>query len=123
MINVNVLCAAGLIRGFKDVGQARIGPCEVDHRQSHRNQDAQNCQSESHEARAGPLPAQGEALTFKHRCHGVHKAHLLHYVHVNSLRHMKTQESLTAEVWCRLTGEMFFSLLQFITLLSQYQCL
>ena len=73
MINVNVFCVSGLIRGFKDVGQARIGPCEVDHRQSHRNQDAQNCQSESHEARAGPLPAQGEAVTFKHRCHVLHK--------------------------------------------------
>lgn len=35
----------------------------MDHRQSYRDQDVQNRQSASHEASAGPLPAQGEPST------------------------------------------------------------
>lgn len=53
----------GWIRDFQNVGEARISPCEMDHRQSNRDQDDENCQSASHEAGAGPVPAQGELLT------------------------------------------------------------
>lgn len=58
----------GLDRALQDVGETSISPCEMDHRQSNRDQDVQNCQSESHKAGAGPLPAQGEPLTVFIHC-------------------------------------------------------
>lgn len=57
-----IFCFYRLSKALQDVSQARISPCQMDHRQSHRDQDAQNCQSESYQAGAGPLPAQGEPL-------------------------------------------------------------
>lgn len=59
----NYVCmffTSGLSKSVHDVSQTCLSPCQMDHRQSHRDQDAQYCQSESHQAGAGPIPAEGE---------------------------------------------------------------
>lgn len=62
MSGLIIFCFCRLSKALQDVSPARISPCQMDHRQSHRDQDAQNGQSESYQAGAGPLPAQGEPL-------------------------------------------------------------
>lgn len=57
-----LLFAPGLNCTVQNVGPAGSSSCQMDHRQSYRDQDAQNCQSESHKAGAEHLPAQGEPL-------------------------------------------------------------
>lgn len=57
-----LLFATGLNCTVQNVGPAGSSSCQMDHRQSYRDQDAQNCQSESHKAGAEHLPAQGEPL-------------------------------------------------------------
>ena len=52
-----LLSIAGFSEAEQNVRQTCISSCQMDHWQSDRDQDAQNRQSESHEAGAGPLPA------------------------------------------------------------------
>lgn len=54
-----ILCTTGLNKHFQDVSEAGVSSCQMDHRQGDWDQDAENSQSESDEAGAGPLPAQG----------------------------------------------------------------
>ena len=48
-----------VFRYIHNVGQAGISPCQVDHRQSDRDQDAEDSQGPSNKTGAGPLPPQG----------------------------------------------------------------
>lgn len=54
----------------QNVRRKGFGSCQMDHRQSNWDQNVQNCQSASHEAGAGSLPAQGELLfLYLFTCH------------------------------------------------------
>lgn len=52
----------GFRKAEQNVSQKGFSPCQMDHRQSNWNQDAENCKSESNKAGARSLPAEGESL-------------------------------------------------------------
>ena len=59
-----VVCLSTVVfRYCNNVGQAGISPCQVDHRESDRDQDGEDGQGPSDQAGAGPLPPQGNHTT------------------------------------------------------------
>ena len=52
-----------VFRYCNNVGQAGISPCQVDHRESDRDQDAEDGQGPSDQTGAGPIPPQGNHTT------------------------------------------------------------
>ena len=59
-----VVCLSTVVfRYCNNVGQAGISPCQMDHRESDRDQDGKDGQGPSDQACAGSLPPQGNHTT------------------------------------------------------------